>query len=351
MLKVALYHAGIIMHYRVGVYNFFSKRFESDGIDFTVLSSGVEMDCNEVRFKYYEVVKYLDFYNTVSHYDPDVLIVFSGLKNHKLFPLIAWAKLKKIKVVYWGHGINLSKINSLRYIYIMLHRVCDAIILYSEREKKYIDAELHGKTFVAKNTIFIEQEYLDCEIDKKNILLKYGIYTEKNIVFVGRTHARKKIDLLLRAYMEIGDNGVGLVIVGPDAKKYQKEEMNKNVRFINGLYGKDLIELLRSMDIYCCPGWVGLNIVDAMSCGLPFVTVSGEHAPEIMYLKDDVNGLLVKEEKVMELKMALKKLLNNDNYRAKLSGNALKTFKDEASIQFMYKGFINAIKYLSGKEM
>ena len=59
------------------------------------------------------------------------------------------------------------------------------------------------------------------------------------------------------------------------------------------MYGDERFDLLSASDVYCLPGAVGLSIVDAFHCGLPFVTEDGDESAEIAYLKHGVNGFIV----------------------------------------------------------
>jgi hypothetical protein len=66
------------------------------------------------------------------------------------------------------------------------------------------------------------------------------------------------------------------------------------------IYGDKKLDLLSAADVCCLPGAVGLSTVDALHCGLAFVTENGYESPELMYLRDGVNGFVVTKGKIQK---------------------------------------------------
>src|SRR5438552_10504279 len=115
---------------------------------------------------------------------------------------------------------------------------------------------------------------------------------------------------------------VVLIIVGPDPDGILKHVARKNVYRIGSLYGDAKFDLLSASDVFCLPGAVGLSIVDAFHCGLPLVTEEGDESPEMMYLKDGVNGFVVPRGDVPQLAAKLKSLLDDEAMRERFSREA-----------------------------
>ncbi len=346
-----LIHAGMIPHYRVAVYNHFHRLFKEDGLRFGVASHSVEITNIARKFELYEVpCSLVGWLNSVRRFRPQYVIIFSGIRRLFIFPFILLLKAKGIAIIYWGHGINLQKPNYLRPIYRLLHSLCDALILYSNNLKSYIHRSLWDRVFVAPNTLAIDDSSVSSAPSKcepSSIMHKYGIRTQKNIIYVGRMQKRKNIPLLIAAHSDIDDKEIGLILVGPDTDNVLPENLPDRVIHIPATYGSELHRIMHFCDVFCCPGPVGLNIVEAMACGLPFVTIEDKHGPEVMYLKDDYNGLIIQHKAVSSISSVLEDLLNDNDRLSRLSESALYTYRTQASIENMYRGFREALNYLS----
>ncbi len=109
------------------------------------------------------------------------------------------------------------------------------------------------------------------------------------------------------------------------------------------IYGDERFDLLSAADVYCIPGAVGLSIVDAFHCGLPFVTEEGDESAEIAYLKHGENGFVVPRGDVNELARSLLLLLDNDDLRRRFSQRLGRRYAVNASIERLCEGFVACI--------
>jgi len=349
MTKVVLINQGDIPHYRIPVYGYLSECLEWDGFGLTVLSCGTESRMpHAVRFDHRKMP--LSFFSITKLFlsvKPDVVVLWVNLKNLYLFPVIVLAKFLRVKVVYWGHGRDLqdkgARIKNL--VYFLEHWLCDAIILYGEHLKKYVATAFHTKVFVANNTLNLMPRYLDLG-SKERILAKYNVKTKKNVICSGRMQKRKRIDDLLKAFELIGNPEFGLILVGPDPEGILEGTRGENVYKLGPVYGDDILDLLSASTVYCLPGAVGLSIVDAFYCGLPFITEEGEETAERMYLKHGVNGFVVSKGDVGQLAGKLKLLLENDLLRANFSRAATDEIMVNGHIDLMCKGFREVLSFV-----
>ncbi len=349
MDRVVLINQGTIPHYRIAVYNYLSECLEWDGFGLTVVSAGVENRMwQDVRFDHRAMPLSVCSISMLLHQlRPEVVVLWVNLKNLYLFPIIAVAKVLGSKVVYWGHGIDLQdkKARIKNLAYFLEHWLCDAIILYGKHLKKYVMAAFHSKIFIANNTLKLAPRYCNDEL-KERILAKYKIKTAKNIICSGRMQRRKRIDDLLMALEHIGNPEFGLILVGPDPDGILDGEERQNVYKLGPVYGDDILDLLSASTVYCLPGAIGLSIVDAFYCGLPFVTEEGEETAEGMYLKDGVNGFVVPKGDIRQLAEKLKLLLEHDSLRDTFSQAARDEIMVNGKIDLMCSGFKEALCFV-----
>lgn len=347
--RVLLLHENVIMHYRIGIYNYLHERFKLDDISFSIVSSKNKKGHLSLgKFPHYMInISYFNVMKFILKYKPDVLIFFSGLKYYSLFPILISMKIIGIPCIYWGHGINLQKKQSFRILYSFMHYLSDSIILYAKHLKHYINKNYHHKTFIANNTLNLPEIPVLSFTEKKEVLHKYGINTSKNVIFVGRMQKRKRILDLLDAMESINNSNYGTVLVGPICDNALSTSLPNFVKHIPELYGTELLSLMLACDVYCCPGAIGLNIIDAFACSLPFVTEDlNNHGPEIMYLENGVNGVAVSPGNINELSRTIQNLLSNDELRLRMGKSARHQYETKASLENMYKGFHDAVNFV-----
>jgi glycosyltransferase involved in cell wall biosynthesis len=335
----------------VSIYNYLSEYLYERNYALTVLSSAIEHNCTHpVRFQFSNIKLTIgNLIKEIKSYQPHAVIFFVNLKNPYLFPLIVYCKTHGIRVLYWGHGRDLSDQNSAikNVLYMLEHSLSDSIVLYAEHLKTHIATWNRKKIFIANNTLNLS-DISRPDVDKTLVFDKYGIHTQKNILFVGRLQRRKKLGDLLQAHALMALDNVGLVIVGPSEDADVEVGGYKNVYKLGPVYGDSLFELMAAMDVYCMPGWVGLSIVDAFFMGLPLVTQEGDHPPEIGYLRHGENGYMVPAGDLDTMARVLDQILEDDQLRTRLSLNATQTYRCKAHIDIMCEGFYRALNHATG---
>ncbi|PYN57063.1 MAG: hypothetical protein DMD94_05505 [Candidatus Rokuibacteriota bacterium] len=354
MTRVALIHAGKIPHYRVPIYGYLSSYLRRYGFDLTVVSDGIEVgnphivdfQCTEMPLSAFSIARF------IYRRQVEVIIDYMELRHSYLFPTYLIAKgIMRRKIVYWGQGCDLAATDAVlkNLAYRSELAMCDAIILYADHLKKYVPRRFHKKLFVANNTLHLGYRGLPTDVQKEDILQKYGIKTRKNIICVGRIQKRKRLERLFEAFVHMNRPDVGLILVGPDPDRILEKFTGDNIYKLGSLYGDAKFDILSSADVYCLPGAVGLSIVDAFHCGLPFVTEDGDESAEMMYLKNGVNGFITPRGNIAELAHTLRLLIDDNALRRRLSDAARREVADNGNIDKLAAGFRDALDYVIGR--
>jgi len=275
------------------------------------------------------------------------------MRHVYLFPVYLVVKgIFGRRIVWWGQGRDLldaeARLKNLAYA--TEHAMCDAIILYAEHLRKYVAPRFRHKIFVANNTLALTYAG-PAPGNKDKILKSYHIRTAKNIICMGRFQKRKRIDQLVAAVQLMNRSDIGLILVGPDTESILDSVNGPNIYKLGPMYGDERFDLLSAADVYCLPGAVGLSIVDAFYCGLPFVTEEGDESAEISYLRHGENGFIVPRGNVTELAKSLLLLLDNDDLRARFSKAARKEILVNANIERLCEGFALALQYATSTEI
>lgn len=349
VIRVLLLHGGQIPHYRVPVYNHLTHCLGERSFDLTVTSEGIQPgNPTPVEFEFVPMhLSVSSIARLVWNRKCDVVIMFVGLRHFYLFPAYLVVKgLLRRKMVWWGQGRDLAHPDAIlkNAAYATEHALCDAIILYAEHLRKYLARRFQHKIVIANNTLALTYPG-PLPGSKDKVLRSFNIHTRKNIICMGRFQRRKRVDRLVAAMQLMNRSDVGLILVGPDIEGVLERVEGPNIYKLGPIYDEHRFDLLSAADVYCLPGAVGLSIVDAFHCGLPFVTEEGDESAEIAYLKNGENGFIVPRGDVRELAKSLLLLLDDDDLRARFSDAARKEVAVNASIDQLCEGFVRALQY------
>ncbi len=269
----------------------------------------------------------------IQNIQPDLVYLWS-LRLVSLSPAIAVQDLKVKRIFeigdFWmkGYCSNsiLSKIKrSIKSI--LPFTICKEVD-YSPAicVSKWVEAKMK-ETYHSKQTYVIPNGTTIYEKKKKD--LKKTI----NYMFCGRLDYSKGLDLALRAFSSLKDQGIynfSLNVYGEGDNKYLKTcknmvnvlNLNKEVHFL----GKktSLKTAYDSNDILLMPTRMeepfGLVIIEAMAAGVVVIASTGYGPSEIISHKK--NGLLFIREDVEDLSYNILKIHNNSYFYKKLRNNA-----------------------------
>lgn len=173
--------------------------------------------------------------------------------------------------------------------------------------------------------------------DKGQFRRKYNISEEEKIIlFLGRIHPIKGIDLLIQAFHDLLKHvsNVKLVIVGPDEEyldqiKTQIDSLHirDHVIFTGPLYDEDKFSALRDADIYVLPSRYeifAISVLEACACGTPVIVTKNQGVAS--YIKGRAGEVIPFDHE--ELSKAMEKLLVNEELRKKYGENGEKMVKE-----------------------
>jgi glycosyltransferase involved in cell wall biosynthesis len=344
------------MHYRVSLYNYFFRRFDECGWELIVRSDELQKE-NPYSLEFDFKVVPFDFWKykrEIEKIKPHAVILFLHLRDVVIWPLLVWLKMKNIPVIFWTKGANLdapdSKVSTA--LYRFMHRSVDRLILYSEKELKFIDEKHRHKVSIANNTVNFS-DFPEVRQSREEIKEELGINFEKIVLSVGRMGAdkqRKKIHHLVEIFRDISVDGLGLVIVGSGLQDQVRQSMNpRNTLYLGQVHDPENVrisKIFKMADVFSIPGHIGLGINQAFYFELPVVTEDGGQPPEINYLISGRNGFLVPENDLDELKKKILYLVENEDTRRIFGINAKNDILEHGSVENMFSGFLNCVNSL-----
>ncbi|MCI0689859.1 MAG: glycosyltransferase [Sporichthyaceae bacterium] len=147
------------------------------------------------------------------------------------------------------------------------------------------------------------------------------------VVFLGRLHAQKQVDTLVRAAGQLPDTQIVLVGDGPERASLQRLAQRlgvaARVRFLGFVPHERVAGLLRGADALALPSRyeeLGTALLEGMQAGLPIVASATGGVRQV--IDDGRTGLLVPPGDPSVLAAALRQVLTDSTLAARLGGAA-----------------------------
>jgi glycosyltransferase involved in cell wall biosynthesis len=164
----------------------------------------------------------------------------------------------------------------------------------------------------------------------------------------------KRVDFMLAAALEIRKSipDFQFLVIGGGVDAELVRQAARQHPWIHALgpkFGLEKTKLASLAKVFIMPGLVGLGVLDSFVYGTPLVTTDYPlHSPEIEYLEDDVNGVIVKETNSTEAyAKAVVRVLSDSKYCDTLkagAARALQTYTIDAMAERFAKGVLLALK-------
>ncbi len=286
------------------------------------------------------------------------LVVLEPANKHAInFVLILLHVIGLKRIAYWGHGYDRQSSPATlgnRFKRRALH-LATWWFAYTKGAADYVERQGFDATriTVVQNTVDTRNfrmqlsEVLLTDIDKARISLGWNSMARIS-VFCGSLYANKKLDLLFASVQLIHDQipDFHLLILGGGPFESEVREFassRKWVRYLGPLFGRDKAIMLKMAELWLNPGLVGLGILDGFCAGLPIITTNVTfHSPEIEYLKDGINSLIVLPDTDSFTKAVLS-LLNDNVAFARLRQGAIES-AERYTMEAMVTNFANGVK-------
>lgn len=237
---------------------------------------------------------------------------------------IAWARrVGRIKrLAFWTHGPALHlrpgsiKRAGSELVRGLAFSQADALFLYTRSGEEWARAAYSSKLlYRIENTLAVAPQSRRPDSEKAQTI---------DIVSVSRLIPNKNIEFLIRSLAHLNgtsDKAFRLHIIGDGPEGETLEALVKslgleNVTFLGALYGAELDRYLNACDVYALGGAAGLSVNQALLAGLPVVAFAPgleppHHHPEIDYIHDGVNGVLVKDRSIQAFGDAIQTVAEN----------------------------------------
>jgi len=256
-------------------------------------------------------------------------------------------KYKALKKRIYGYFIQRKILKNAAVIHIITKEEKDGISNFMGKKLENVE--------LVENGLDID-DFTDLPSRNKLKDVYPFLSKRKIIIYLGRLHPKKGLDILAKSFYEVSrvHKELFLLIVGPDegGGKVIKNILNprgllKNVLFTGMVSETDKIMMLCGADILAIPSYSEvrpLTCLEGMACSLPLVVTYSMRLAEV----SEYNAGLVIKPKVNELSEALLKLIRNPEMCKKMGQNGRLLIEKRFSwsniadkMLFLYKNSIN----------
>lgn len=302
-----------------------------------IFSHYAEIIIPQVKVGPFHLQNIASIYKARQHFDA-VISMFDLRWPAYILPFVGQ---RHAKWILWGHRYSANGLANRTRDFLM--KKADRILLYGEEEiarmsERGVDL---SKVVVAPNTIHVPNHSDTSNADKCSLL------------FVGRLQSRKRIDLIIRTFLElqgrIADHIVldivgGGVLEGELRQLASELGVAQKITFHGSVQDHAMLATLFSRAYaYISPGPVGLGVLHSFAYGVPVVTLrEGRHGPEFMNLDHNHNALILESEN--DLTTALEWVCNNPSLVQVLGHNAYIQYSRNRTLDRMIAGFRKAIE-------
>jgi len=287
----------------------------------------------------------LFFFKQLKIYRPSIVVSHFGSVN--IMTLLSALFRVPVRVI-WIHTLStqhdkISKFLSFRKKAI--HAFANQLIANSEAMKS--DAMQNYKIEGEKIAVFPNALVLR-EVE--------GIQRDpKLIVYVGRLHISKGVDVLIEAFSKLIKENVDLKlkIVGSGEELenlmslVQTLKLDRQVEFTGSLTKENVLQVFKEANFSVVPSRheaFGYVVIEAMSLGTPVVGSNADGIAEI--ISDEEDGLLFKVGDSDELKSKMQKMINLLATSEKMRKMAYQTVNRRFNVD---KVSLNIVEYLEKK--
>lgn len=349
-------------HYRTSIFKLIDKEFECDFVFGDSMSDVKKMDYSQLKGKVTEVhnkqLRGAYFQKGVikllrQNYDRYLMLGETRCISTWLFLILSKFYRKK-KVYLWSHGWYGKESRIERIIKKLLFKMADGTFLYGNyaRELMIKEGFNKDKLFVIHNSLaYDEQLATRSKLKEEDVYTVHFGNNNKNLVFVGRLTAVKKLDMILHTMAKCKKEGneYNLTLIGGGEKKEELEKLTKelglenNVWFYGPCYNEvELGGLIYNADLCVSPGNVGLTAMHSLVFGTPVLT--HDHfplqMPEFESIREGETGTFYEYENIDSLTQKINEWFNTPRDREEIRKKCMKEIDECWTPEFQ----INVLK-------
>ena len=335
-----------VPHYRVPFFRLLAEELSSRGLDLRVVSSSVLPKTDDLGFPHQRIMR--SRYGLFSLYAihrerPTVLVLPHSPRFAPVATVTRLLQNDRRKQIFWGQGLarryGVAAERDRHPVSEAVRRLmlpeCDHYLSYTELstvslQKRGYDA---ARITTLNNTVealAAPEQAMSAQRLPLQLLFVASLLEDKEPLAAVAIVDRLRLLAPSATLHIVGDGPLRL-------ECEQAANGREWVHYHGSQMGESLRELALASDIAIIPGRMGLAVLEMASAGLPMATFAiSRHCPEIAYLKDGINGILLTSDTDAAAK-ELEALLTDRSAIERMRSEALST----ASKYTIYRMAVN----------
>lgn len=242
-------------------------------------------------------------------HDADLVVMMQENRILSNYPLLLGRLGTPRRVAYWGHGVNFQSETPTglreKWKQMMLTRV-DWWFAYTETSAEIVRRAGYPAERITCLDNAIDNEAFERDLasvtDEQMEAMRAEIDAPEGApvgLFCGSLYPDKRLDYMIEAadHIHAALPAFRLVVIGdgPSASEIRAAmETRRWLKWQGVRKGLEKAAWFRLADVVVNPGAVGLHVLDSFCSGTPMITTAeSRHGPEVAYLKNGANGLVV----------------------------------------------------------
>jgi len=290
--------------------------------------------------------------------DADLVIVEQANKLLLNYYLILMNILGRKKIAFWGHGKNFQSTSRNKTSELIKKWISSKVFWWFAYTEKC--AQIVRENGFPPDQITVVQNAIDTRnliASRKKITteqineLKEGLHIKGSNVglYVGAMYNERKLDFLLESCKLIRSyvHDFEMIFIGKGKDQQAVERMaqeNQWSHYVGPKFDDEKIPYFALANVFLMPGSVGLAILDCFALEVPLITTEDpDHGPEMEYLKNGVNGIMLQDVyKPDQYAQAVSQLLTDKVFHKSLIEGCKKS-AEKYTLEQMVENFTQGI--------
>lgn len=263
------------------------------------------------------------------NYKPDVILAFLG-KNNMMAILTAAFLPSRVVVSVRGEPTMEYAGKFQQLLAKWLFRYADGVVLQTERAKDFFPKAVRRKAVIMSNPLnpdFLNKS-ISTEVEKENL-----------IVAAGRLDENKNHAMLIHAFAKIASEfpNTKVIIYGEGESRSELEALCREKELqdrilLPGSVSDVASHIIKAKIFVLTSNTEGMpnSVMEAMAMGLPVISTDCPCGGPAMLIQNGENGVLVPVGDAYALADAMRRILTDEEFAAKLGENAIRIREDLA---------------------
>ncbi|MBR4597128.1 MAG: glycosyltransferase family 4 protein [Opitutales bacterium] len=311
----------------------------------TVNASDIKL-MDESEFKNFKRIKNVVFLSAPFYWQKGVLgELFNGCGKYVFvgepFCVSTWLFaimlkfMPRKKLYFWTHGWYGREGFFKKILKKIFFGLSDGIFVYGDYARSLMVKEGFDekKLFPIHNSLaYSKQMEIRRELAPSGVFSAHFKNSNKNIIFIGRLGANKKLDMIIRALAQLKKSGIFMnaTLVGDGGERENLQRLagelgvSENVWFYGACYDeRENANLIYNADLCVSPGNVGLTAIHCLAFGCPVITHDNfpMQMPEFEAVEDGKTGAFFKHGSLESLVETVRKWSENSLGREEIRRN------------------------------